>query len=142
MTPQFCMHLMSKLLKGNGRALMLWIRMLSAHAFLFYALYAWKVMGVGGAGNLLQFFVGILIGCSLLVMLAPAEYDPDYESAARASVGTYARLAICMAMAWFGEIAMATAFLAATAIMALHRSRCLEARPRAEESPHAAERKA
>lgn len=142
MTPQFCILFVARLLKGNRRALMLWVRMLSAHAFLFYALYAWKVMGVAGAGHLFQFFVGILVGCSLLVMLAPAKYDPDYESAARASVGTYARLALCMGMAWFGEIAMAAAFLAATAIMALHRSRCLDARPHAQESPHAAERKA
>jgi len=112
-----------------GRELLLWVRKLAINAALFGALYAWKVLDIAGAGNVVRFYVWSVAIASLFVLLPdPGDADKNIESGARAVVGDFLRLMTCFALAWFGETTMAVAYLVALAAGAGYRRRCLALR--------------
>lgn len=112
-----------------GREIFLWARRLAITAMLFGALYAWKVLGISGAGNLLKFYVWTLATLSLALVFAPAKYNSDLESKARATAGNLSAVAFCLALVWFGENGMAMAWVISRLIASFYRSQCLALRP-------------
>lgn len=111
-----------------GRELLLWVRKLAINAALFGALYAWKVLDIAGAGNVVRFYVWAVAVASLFVLPDPGDAERDIETGARAGVGDFLRLMACFALAWFGETTMAVAYLVALAAGAGYRRRCLALR--------------
>jgi len=111
-----------------GRELLLWVRKLAINAALFGALYAWKVLDIAGAGNVVRFYVWAVAVASLFVLPDPGDAERGIETGARAGVGDFLRLMACFALAWFGETTMAVAYLVALAAGAGYRRRCLALR--------------
>ena len=87
-----------------------WAQYVATQILLFACLYAWKIGGVEGAGNLLQAMLWTFaaIGTSLIFMGARGTRKPRTELGR--AVGICNTLVLLAALCWFGHMVLAASY--------------------------------
>lgn len=85
----------------------------------FGALYAWEVLGIEGAGNLLTFWLAAMLALMVLYVLL-VDYDKPYAPGLRLPlpVRTTKHLLFVGALVWFGHAWLAVIYVVTNVITA------------------------
>eukprot|EP01034_Spumella_vulgaris_P037885 gene37885-46751_t len=102
---------------------MSWAQYIAMQILIFACLYAWKIDGVEGAGNLLQVVLWTLAAAGIAGIFMPTGPSVQPRNELRKAVGTCNALILLAALIWFGHIVLAAAYLLGLFGAAVYRDR-------------------
>lgn len=102
---------------------MSWAQYIATQILIFACLYAWKILGVEGAGNLLQAMLWTFATLGIAVGFIDARGTRSPRSELRSAVGTCTSLILLAALCWYGHMVLAAAYALGLVGSAAYRDR-------------------
>jgi hypothetical protein len=103
--------------------LMSWAQYIATQILIFSCLYAWKIEGIEGAGNLLQALLWLFAATGIVLAFAAARGARPPRSELRKAAATCNTLILLAVLCWFGHMALAAFYMLGILGSAVYRNR-------------------